>query len=257
MLKRRQWKLQGIKYSLERMAIIIAIILWIFTALRVISNGITKEVSANDKKDMVSIFYENVQSDIYSKINVYGVITESYLSEDAKQLILENIANEIGINRYDIYFIEEKNECLLKQESVYGNVELGIITSNDKNYLVINLKLDKGVESSLQYKNIVADICKEYGIDSGVNMCLTGKKAGKISLEERNQIASDILAQLGAKTLQSRKTMDLFTIYAWDKNEENYIKLGKDKVNINVSMHYDEESDTTWIYLATPVYVED
>ena len=45
-------------------------------------------------------------------------------------------------------------------------------------------------------------------------------------------------------------------VYAKNNSEKNYISLGKKKVNINIAMEYDENDNKTWIYLATPVYIE-
>ena len=43
------------RYSFQRLSIILAIVLWIFTAVRVFSPGIVRAVSVNSRKDMVSI----------------------------------------------------------------------------------------------------------------------------------------------------------------------------------------------------------
>ena len=48
------------RYSFQRLSIILAIVLWIFTAVRVFSPGIVRAVSVNSRKDMVSIFCNNV-----------------------------------------------------------------------------------------------------------------------------------------------------------------------------------------------------
>ena len=97
------------RYSFQRLSIILAIVLWIFTAVRVFSPGIVRTVSVNSRKDMVSIFCNNVYRDVSSELTAYGVITESYLSDDAKTMLLTDIAEDIGLNAYKI--VKHANEA--------------------------------------------------------------------------------------------------------------------------------------------------
>ena len=41
------------RYSFQRLSIILAIVLWIFTAVRVFSPGIVRAVSVNSRKDIL------------------------------------------------------------------------------------------------------------------------------------------------------------------------------------------------------------
>ena len=75
-------------------------------------------------------------------------------------------------------------------------------------------------------------------------------------IEERNALCEKLLTQLRAKEVQSRKTMDMFVVYAYDRYESSYVMLGKNKVNVNISMEYDENNDMTVVHMAVPVYIE-
>lgn len=247
----------GKKYGFQRISIILAIILWLFTAVRILSPGIVREVSADSRKDMVSIFCNSVYRDVSSEITAYGVLTESYLSEDAKKMLLTDIAEDIGLNAYKIikHENEESDSYALTQDSVYGNVNIRILLSQSKYYLAIDIKLDKGIEGTAQYKKIVETVCDKYGIDCSVNVCLKGAVDGEIDINDRKSLCNELLKQLKAKEIQSRKTMDMFTVYAYDRSEKEYVMLGRKKVNVNISMDYDETQDKTIIYLAVPIYI--
>ena len=204
------------RYSFQRLSIILAIVLWIFTAVRVFSPGIVRAVSVNSRKDMVSIFCNNVYRDVSSELTAYGVITESYLSDDAKTMLLTDIAEDIGLNAYKIvkHANEEDDSYALIQDSVYGDVDIRILSSQNKYYLAIDIKLDKGIEGTEQYKKIVETVCEEYGIDCVVNVCLKGAVDGRIDITDRKNLCNELLKQLKAKEIQSRKTMDMFVVYA-------------------------------------------
>lgn len=244
-------------YRFQRLSIILAIVLWIFTAVRVFSPGIVRAVSVNSRKDMVSIFCNNVYRDVSSELTAYGVITESYLSDDAKTMLLTDIAEDIGLNAYKIvkHANEEDDSYALIQDSVYGDVDIRILSSQNKYYLAIDIKLDKGIEGTEQYKKIVETVCEEYGIDCVVNVCLKGAVDGRIDITDRKNLCNELLKQLKAKEIQSRKTMDMFVVYAYDRSEKDYVMLGKKKINVNISMEYDETEDKTIVYMASPVYI--
>lgn len=242
------------RYGFQRCIIVFAVILWLITVARVLSKDIVKEVSVSNKKDMVSIFCDSVYRSVSSELTAYGVLTESYLSDDAKKILLEDMAGEMGLNTYRL--TKGESEYALVQNSVYGDVVIKITYKDDKYYLVINMELDKGIESTIQYRRIIEDVCSRYGVNCNVNVCLQGAVDGDIGIEERKALSEQLLEGLKAKEVQSRKTMDMFVVYAWDNSEKDYIMLGNKKVNVNISMEYDEDNDKTWIYLATPIYVE-
>ena len=79
-------------------------------------------------------------------------------------------------------------------------------TDEDKNYISIHIKLGKGVTSTAAYKAKLEKICNIYGIDSNVNVCITGQCDGDKSIEERDQITGNILSQLGAKEAAELRT---------------------------------------------------
>ena len=261
------------RYS-KRILIILTSILWCVAAIRLVSKDITAAATGSGK-DMVSVFCDNVYTDVSSEITAYGVLTESYLSASAKRLLLEDMAQLMGLNAYSITRgegVEDTGDISVSREdgtqygnddtyslvqnSIYGDVTIRIIYNQDKYYLSIDLRLDKGIESTLQYREIIENICSQYGIDGSVNVCLKGAVDGDIGIEKRKEISSNLLRRLKAKEIQSKKTMDMFVVYAKNNSEKNYISLGKKKVNINIAMEYDENNNKTWIYLATPVYIE-
>ena len=224
------------KYRFQRGIIVLAAVLWLITVVRILSKDIVREVSAGSSTDMVSVFCDSVYTDVTSEITAYGVLTESYLSEGEKT--------------------EDNTEYALVQNSVYGDVSLKIIYSQEKYYLIINMQLDKGIESTMAYRGIIQDICDRYGVDCSVNAALSGAVDGNIGIEERNALCEKLLTQLRAKEVQSRKTMDMFVVYAYDRYESSYVMLGKNKVNVNISMEYDENNDMTVVHMAVPVYIE-
>ena len=98
------------KYRFQRGIIVLAAVLWLITVVRILSKDIVREVSAGSSTDMVSVFCDSVYTDVTSEITAYGVLTESYLSEDAKKMLLCDMAEDIGLNAYRLEKTEDKTE---------------------------------------------------------------------------------------------------------------------------------------------------
>lgn len=45
-------------------------------------------------------------------------------------------------------------------------------------------------------------------------------------------------------------------VYAYDRSEKDYVMLGKKKINVNISMEYDETEDKTLVYMASRYILE-
>lgn len=248
-------------YRFQRIAMIIACILWIYTAGRLIGTNISKDNTV-ESSNMVNAFCENVYNNVTAKITLRGKIADGYLSESARKLILCDMAQTIGINDYDYGNSTDgkKYYTIIRKNSVNGYVEMSVISddeSTNENYAVIVVELKNGIGSTEYYRSLVEEIGKRYSIDEDVNICLYGDVYGKLDIWEMNNISDKLLKEIKAKKITEKTDNDIYTIYAYDKDIDNYISLGKNKVNVNISMNYNEKNNTTTIYMATPINNED
>jgi hypothetical protein len=49
----------------------------------------------------------------------------------------------------------------------------------------------------------------------------------------------------------------LYVIYGYSKYISEYKKIGNQKINVSLAMNYNEEEQSTYIYLSTPLINED
>lgn len=54
-----------------------------------------------------------------------------------------------------------------------------------------------------------------------------------------------------------RRTDDLYVIYGYDDEIDEYINVGRGKVNVCISVNYDEIEDVTCVYFSTPMNNQD
>ena len=76
---------------------------------------------------------------------------------------------------------------------------------------------------------------------------------GALNYNERKDITDELLKSLDAKVVSENRDSEIFTIYAYTDNIPDYIKSVGRKINLNLSAEYDEITNETVIYLATPI----
>ena len=186
------------------------------------------------------------------------------LTDTAKEIILEKAAEKIGINRYTIEQTSRDNveTMQLSQNGENGSVLCRFITIHQENveyeqYLYIGVTLKNTVDASFTYEKLIRQIMEEMQIDTEVNVNLKGQIHGALTDTQKEQFAQDMLDMMNAKLSVGRHMEDVYTVYAYNKGIKNYIMIGKDKVNVNICIGYDEEKNETTVYLATPMNMQD
>lgn len=252
------------KFIFQKTAVCIAGILWLITAARVFWN--TENITGNQK--VISAFGSNSYREMSADITTYGKYGNMELTDTAKEIILERAAEKIGIHGYSITNTAQENGVVktLSKSSDNGDVVCKFITfekSADgkaiefEQYLYVGITLKNSVDAAFTYEKIAREIMEEMQIDTEVTVNLKGELQGALSDEQKERLASQMLDKMNAKKRVSRHLDEAYTVYAYDKDMENYIMIGSDKVNVNVCISYDENRNITTVYLATPINTED
>lgn len=236
-------------------------VLWIAVIMQVAVNTMLKPQS-NILEAFVS-----TNSEISSfELEMAAKYGSDYLSEaDKKELVLF-VANRIGldadkeltVNRNgdesEVYAEKKgKNaETLIKIVSIPKENPDGLTELN--HYLIVNLKLYKNIDSALKYRDLLKEVfqgLKAEDIQTTMQLCSNYK--GKLSLDSMNQIADSMIDSLEGKIAYENRKENLFTIYAYSGLLDEYVTSLGTKINIHVAINYDELTDSTNVYLGTPV----
>ncbi len=84
-------------------------------------------------------------------------------------------------------------------------------------------------------------------------MQFLGAYDGDLPLERWNKIANSMIKELGGKIIYENRDKELYTIYAYSSQLPEYVSVDRNKINIQVAMRYEQDSDRTVVYLATPL----
>lgn len=153
------------KYMLGRAALIAAIILWLINVFMIVP-GNSGAVAAFQSNRTA---YPNVR---ISAGGTYGIV---YMNKNAKEIILENMAQKIGINRYEISSSREENVEIttLSQNGANGNVTCSVKTTETqaedlsiraKQEFFISIDLINNADAAEDYSKVIKEIFKQYDI---------------------------------------------------------------------------------------------
>ncbi len=264
------------RYLFQKCIIGIVAVLWLITAGNMLwgisGYGFMNYISTNASnvnygdKRIVSAFEGTFDDMSFKKVqgsvSVYGRYCDVALTDMAKRIILEQIAEKIGINKYSIADTTEDENSVktLSQTSKNGDVICKLVTVNGKDvsqYIYIGITLNNTIESIFTYEKIVNEILKDLNIEAQVTVNLKGVIDGELSMEQRDIITNTLMEKTGAYVVAEKKSEDMYTVYGYDSSIKKYILSVKDKINVNISMNYNEKTNETNVYYSTPINSED
>lgn len=243
---------------MRKIRIAAAMILWIVMASRIIAYGL------GTSDDVVSAFNSMDYDNSESIIEAFGDYGTTYLSEDEKAKLVSGFAACLGMNKdYEISesYNGEAEVTALYKNSRNAEVTIKVITvtrdgglyKTCQQSVAVNMRLKGRTDCAVTYKNMVFDVFEANGIKGYVNLNLRGELPGALNYYERNKAADALLKKLGAEVVAENRDSDIFTVYAYTEEIEEYITSAGRRVNINIAEEYDEERDKTIIYLSTPI----
>ena len=254
MVKRNSGKRnrKGAKWA----GIILLVAAWIVLGAR-----LAYKSDANEKKQAVSAFSSAITNECEASVTAYGRYNPGSVSDGTKVIILTEIADKIGINRYEIQdYYDEKGAAVksLSQSSSNGDVVVKFLDKEqDQCYIYVDIILKNSVDCVYTYEEIVRDIYEDMGIDTCVNVNLTGEIAGRLYGDNCRAYTESLMEKAGAKQVYAKEYDGIYTAYGYNKKMDEWVNIGGKKVNVNVTVNYNEQTGKSVIHLATPIMQQD
>lgn len=206
-----------------------------------------------------------------------GVIFDKFIKEDEMNLVGEEIKSKMGLLGIEVdpLIKEDHREPFYTKEVIFEE-DFGQITyigrDKDKNYIAIILNSYSNQEEltgeTYLYINIIKDsdffekndiieevkfIYSIYNSNVEITSCLIGEISKDTSHKSRVKEIEKSLREINGKIIEefSDTSMISYTIYTPYIDE--YIKIGKDKINLNIAIRHSELDGKTYIWLGTPV----
>ena len=213
---------------------------------------------------------------VESTLEVTAAYGKDTLTEAEKKNLISYIAKGLGIKteeEVDVTSNESRIEMTFVRKAKKANTTIKVISLLDNpvtaafaqveesreamHYIVVRLTIFEDMDSDiLAYQERLENLLEELDIkQKSMNTTLqfSGSYAGDLSLDEKNKIADEMIGNLEGKVVFESRENDLYTIYAYTGSIPEYITVDHNKINIQVAMSYDQSTDTTKVYLATPI----
>lgn len=239
-------------------------ILWLFALVQMIKN-----YEYEKQPDIVTAFANEMFLDTVSTVKSEAFYGTVYLEDNEREDILREVAEGLGINEpYEITYedMKEGKKAILQKNASEVITTISLITKetrvnkiimSQKQYIIINMEINNSLESAVHYRGIVKNLYREMGLSADTYLYLKGNINGEISYSEKNTITDNIIENLDGKVVTENRNGEIFTVYAYSEEIDDYVAYGSTKTNINVVISYNDVTGMTEVYMATPILNED
>lgn len=229
------------------------------------------------KGNIMQAFVNTNSGLMESTLEITATYGTGYLTEEDKKSLITYITANLGVdiksdievttdnNRQELVFNKQAKRAsttvkvvsLYNEEATDAFVQSNETSASVNHYLLIRLTIYEDVSNDiLAYEKKLREVLAGLNIsDTNMNTTLqfSGAFAGELTLDTKNKIADRMIESLKGEIVYENRQDNLYTIYAYTGLLNEYITVDKNKINIQVAMTYEEDSDRTRIYLATPI----
>lgn len=202
-----------------------------------------------------------------SSIDIAGKCASTKIALEEKKLFLHQIADKIGLDLEETDFVEKNNKDATelyverKSKDAFTKMQFVSVDVSDEeeepiinNYVMIHLEIYDQIDAVMNYKRLIQDIFQKLEITQESSYVqYTGSYPGNLALSNKNKIANKMMRSLKGRVMYENRTDDFYTVYAYSGSLRDYISVGGSKINIQIAMNYNEVTDKTMVYLATPI----
>ncbi|MCH5273230.1 MAG: YwmB family TATA-box binding protein [Lachnospiraceae bacterium] len=181
----------------------------------------------------------------------YGFSEEKLLNYFAKEINL-TIAGEIREVTYEgrVEFVYEK--AAAEADSI---VKLVYLTEAGEYYLCAEITLyGKNAALVSSFRDTLEKVAKKMKMEeitTALELC--GSYTGEIPLARKDELTNRLLEELYAQPVYENRENKNYTVYAYTGAVKDYIVVEQKKINVQVAIYYDRETDRTEVVLASPI----
>ncbi|NLY45604.1 MAG: hypothetical protein GX053_06400 [Tissierella sp.] len=239
--------------------------------------GSTAEIKYDEQK-VLSTIMDDLEAEIKEEDIIFnGVIINKFIKEDEMSSVAEEIKNKIGLlgieidplikgNYNDDYYTKEVifedgfgQICYIGQDKDKNNIAI-ILSSYytqeeliGETYLYVNI-----VKSSDFLKNNgiieeVKSIYSNYNCRVEISSCLIGEISNDMSYNDRVKEIGKTLKKIDGKVIEEFSDTSLISYTVYTPYIDKYIKIDKDRINLNIAIRNSELDNKNYIWLGTPI----
>lgn len=231
---------------------VLVVILWGLAAVQAL--GITRQ---EEKEKIMQVLADVGTMEQSASVEYYGVFGEkekspaSFLKEVAEALGMEE---KLTLSRAEE---EDRKEERLSSSKGKDSLDMRIVTlteeGQEEQYFLLSLTADGEPVKTFEWREALDDLLSGKMEDVHSTTNIIGSYEGKLSLQERNRAADELLERMDVTVVEEKRSMDLYTICGYTPLLEEHVMQQGSPINLNLAMNYNEEEDRTYIYAAVPI----
>lgn len=194
---------------------------------------------------------ESIGNELVSKLGLLGIEIDPLINE-----------NHSGEEFYTKEVIFEENFgqiCYIGQDK--GNNNIAIILNSYKNqeelfgetYLYVNIINNSDFLKKNDIIGDVKSIYEMYNCKVEITSCLIGEISDDISYNKVIKEIKNSLEKIDGKVVEEFSDSSMISYSAYTPYIDKYIKIGADKINLNIAIRYIETDSIHYIWLGTPI----
>lgn len=249
-------------FSLKRtkFTLYMVMVLWLAFATQMVVNRVF-----HDSFKITEAFVKTNTEEMQSSIEVIAESQSEFLSESDKKAIIQKLADAIGLNidkEISVWRDDARSEFSFVKMAKQATSEIKVISLEQKentivkmkHYIIVRLTIMQSIQNIDMYKNKLENALNTLGIkNKQLTMQYEGNYDGELSLKEKEQIAAVLVDDLQGQIANQYDEGDLYTVYAYTGLQNEYIESMGSKINLQIAISYNELTNKTRVYLATPI----
>lgn len=219
-------------------------------------------LSFDDNVELVKMTFLNTGAKYeYTNINAWAKINNEFIPFPKINEYVEIAIKNMNINKQKIRIsrIEENNFRQIEVEYTENTRHINISVQSLKNgakretYMLIDEYLINGYDNALKEKLLINSTYKVLKLKPKTAVCFVGTFKGKLNKEKNSSIVKLVLEKLNARKIEGMEDESIMSVSAYTDRLKEYIKLGSEKINLNVAIRYSSFDDKTYLWVATPI----
>lgn len=238
---------------------VLVVLIWLAVMVQLLINrGLEPE------GDVVEAFNSSNMVPVEVCISAYGKFGELELAAETKEIMLRNLAKQLGItDGYEITASEGEGyqESTLTKEGKYGTTLLQLVSMDTQKAdgemvteqtILSDITIYNDIAYAMECKELLEDIYQEIGMQPSMNLYIKGKTEGALSETRREELIDSVMESLNAEEVQEIENDEDYCLYGYTSRFDRVIYQNGKKINVNLAITYHEDEDMTYLHLAVP-----
>ena len=222
---------------------------------------------------------------LQTNINCNGKIVDKLLNMESLLQLGEYAIKDLGIvgkmqeqqnflditrltennNLDEVYYIVKNDSSENRQITIWGNDKEGrlitIILTSEKDlfsdfqqtHIFVDVIESEEVSEFKAIKEKIEILFKKFNIETKISTCIIGTFEGQLSSKGRIDKLTTAIGIINGTKVEGLVDSNVISISVYTPNIDNFIFTGNNKMNLNISMRYNEYEKKTYIWMGTPI----